>query len=333
MQRRPQRVLAASAAALTALTMGACASSDRDSGGTSAEGGSGGGTFVFGAAGDPAMFDPAFATDGESFRVTRQIYEGLLTTRAGSADLEPALAEDYEVSEDGLEYTFALREGVTFHDGTDFNAEAVCFNFDRWYNFEGLAARPRASEYYQNVFGGFASTPDVPSLYESCEATDESTAVVRITQVTSRFPAALTLPSVRDAEPDGARGVRRRQPQRQRGRARATRPTPSSTRPAPAPSSSTAGTSGTARSPSSATRTTGATRPASTRSSSARSPTGTPVARSSRPARSTATTSSPRPTTPRSRTAASRSCRATRSTSSTWASTAATCPAPPPTRR
>ena len=45
------------------------------------------------------------------------------------------------------------------------------------------------------MFGGFASTPDVPSLYESCEATDESTAVIRITQVTSRFPAALTLPS------------------------------------------------------------------------------------------------------------------------------------------
>jgi peptide/nickel transport system substrate-binding protein len=195
MQRRPQRVLAASAAALTALTMGACASSERDSGEGAAEGGGGGGTFVFGAPGDPAMFDPAFATDGESFRITRQIYDGLLTTKAGSADIEPALAEDYEVSEDGLEYTFALREGVKFTDGTDFNAEAVCYNFDRWYNFEGLAASPAASEYYQNVFGGFASTPDVPSLYESCEATDESTAVVKITQVTSRFPAALTLPS------------------------------------------------------------------------------------------------------------------------------------------
>ena len=201
MQRRPQRVLAASAAALTALTMGACASSERDSGGGSAEEG-GGGTFVFGAAGDPAMFDPAFATDGESFRVTRQIYDGLLTTKAGSADIVPALAEDYEVSEDGLEYTFTLREGVKFTDGTDFNAEAVCYNFDRWYNFEGLAASPAASEYYQNVFGGFASTPDVPSLYESCEASDESTAVIKITQVTSRFPAALTLPSFAMQSPD-----------------------------------------------------------------------------------------------------------------------------------
>jgi peptide/nickel transport system substrate-binding protein len=193
MQRRHTRLLAASAAALTAVTVAACGS-ERDESGENTEGESGG-TFVFGAPGDPAMLDPAFGTDGETFRISRQIYDGLLTTEPGTADIAPALAEDWEVSEDGLEYTFALREGVTFHDGTDFNAEAVCFNFDRWYNFEGLAASPAASEYYQNVFGGFASTPETPSLYESCEATDESTAVIRITQVTSRFPAALTLPS------------------------------------------------------------------------------------------------------------------------------------------
>jgi peptide/nickel transport system substrate-binding protein len=197
MQRRPQRVLAASAAALTALTLAACASSDRDSG--SGEGGGeeaqSGGTLVFGAAGDPAMFDPAFGSDGETFRVARQIHEGLLTNELGGTEPVPQLAEDYEVSEDGLEYTFALREGVKFHDGTDFNAEAVCFNFDRWYNFEGLAQSPSASYYYQAVFGGFASTPDAPSIYESCEATDENTAVIRLTQVTSKFPAALSLPA------------------------------------------------------------------------------------------------------------------------------------------
>ncbi|SHF63959.1 ABC transporter substrate-binding protein [Geodermatophilus nigrescens] len=203
MQRRPQRVLAASAAALTAVTLAACASSDRDSG----EGGEGGeaqsgGTLVFGAAGDPAMLDPAFGSDGETFRVARQIHEGLLGNELGGTEPVPELAEDYEVSEDGLEYTFNLRQGVTFHDGTDFNAEAVCFNFDRWYNFEGLATSPSASYYYQAVFGGFASTPDTPSIYESCEATDESTAVIRLTQVTSKFPSALALPAFSIQSPE-----------------------------------------------------------------------------------------------------------------------------------
>ncbi|MGY1651602.1 ABC transporter substrate-binding protein [Geodermatophilus sp. SYSU D01119] len=202
MQRRPQRVLAASAAALTAVTLAACASSDRDSG--DGEGGEAqsGGTLVFGAAGDPAMLDPAFGSDGETFRVARQIHEGLLGNELGGTEPVPELAEDYEVSEDGLEYTFNLRQGVTFHDGTDFNAEAVCFNFDRWYNFEGLATSPSASYYYQAVFGGFASTPDTPSIYESCEATDENTAVIRLTQVTSKFPSALALPAFSIQSPE-----------------------------------------------------------------------------------------------------------------------------------
>jgi peptide/nickel transport system substrate-binding protein len=194
-RRSTTRLLAASAAALTAVSLSACASSDRDDeGGGEAESASGG-TLVFGAAGDPKMFDPAFASDGETFRVSRQIHEGLLGNEIGGTEPVPELAEDWDVSEDGLEYTFKLQQGVTFHDGTDFNAEAVCFNFDRWYNFEGLAQSPSATPYYQDVFGGFASTPDTPSIYESCEASDENTAVIRLTRVTSKFPSALALPA------------------------------------------------------------------------------------------------------------------------------------------
>jgi peptide/nickel transport system substrate-binding protein len=201
MTRRHTRALAASAAALIAVTLSSCASSDRDSGDTEA-GEQTGGTFVFGAAGDPAMFDPAFASDGETFRVARQIHEGLLTNELGGTDPEPQLAEDWEVSDDGLEYTFNLRQGVKFHDGTDFNADAVCFNFERWHNFEGLAQSPSATAYYQDVFGGFASTPDVPNIYAGCEATDDSTAVITLTRVTSKFPAALSLPAFSIQSPE-----------------------------------------------------------------------------------------------------------------------------------
>jgi peptide/nickel transport system substrate-binding protein len=204
MQRRTSRALAASAAALTAVTLSACASSDRDSGTDEGDGGEAaqsGGTMVFGGTGDPSNLDPAFASDGESFRPARQIFEGLLTNEPGTTELTPALAEDYSVSDDGLEYTFNLRQGVTFHDGTDFNADAVCFNFDRWYNFTGLAQSPSASYYYQAVFGGFADSEN-KGIYESCEATDESTAVVRLNQVTSKLPAALSLPSFSIQSPD-----------------------------------------------------------------------------------------------------------------------------------
>ncbi len=195
MHRRHTRVLAASAATLTALTMAACASSDRSDSGSGSGSDASGGTLVFGTAGEPTVLDPAFASDGESFRVTRQIFEGLLTTKPGSAELTPALATDYQASEDGLTYTFDLRKDVTFSDGTPFDGEAVCANFDRWFNFSGLAASPAASVYWQDTFGGFADTPDNPSLYAGCEAPDENTAVISLNEVTSKFPAALSLSS------------------------------------------------------------------------------------------------------------------------------------------
>jgi peptide/nickel transport system substrate-binding protein len=149
--------------AVVMLAASACASSDREEPAAEGEEASGG-TLVFAASGDPKVLDPTFASDGETFRVLRQIYEGLLTSEEGSADLAPALAADFpEISEDGLTYTFPLREGVTFHDGTDFNAEAVCFNFDRWYNFTGTAQNPGVTPYWQDVFGGFADTSSRPS--------------------------------------------------------------------------------------------------------------------------------------------------------------------------
>ena len=51
--------------------------------------------------------------------------------KAGTLEIEPALAKSWDIAPDGLTYTFHLRDGVKFHDGTDFNADAVKFTFDR----------------------------------------------------------------------------------------------------------------------------------------------------------------------------------------------------------
>jgi peptide/nickel transport system substrate-binding protein len=165
-----------------------------------------GGTLVFGTAADPVVLDGSLVSDGESLRVIDQIYESLVSLKPGTTELEPGLAESWELSEDGLTYTFKLRSGVTFHDGEPFNAEAVCFNFDRWYNFKGSFQNPSASYYWQTVFGGFATVePDSgapeDSFYKSCEATDESTVTLTLTKASSSILGALSLSSFSIASP------------------------------------------------------------------------------------------------------------------------------------
>src|SRR5688500_1030438 len=119
-----------------------------------------GGTFVFGRGGDSVRLDPAVITDGESARVTEQIFDTLVMFDGSTTDLKPALARSWDISADALTYTFRLRQGVRFHDGTPFDAHAVKWNFDRWmdsnnqWHKEALAGGA-AFEYFVD-YTGFA---------------------------------------------------------------------------------------------------------------------------------------------------------------------------------
>jgi len=74
--------------------------------------------------------DPYSTNTTLTTAVTKSFYEGLYEFDK-DLKVRPALAESHEVSKDGLVYTFKLRQGVKFYDGTDFNAEAVKFTLDR----------------------------------------------------------------------------------------------------------------------------------------------------------------------------------------------------------
>ena len=80
------------------------------------------------------QLDPSIAGSngyGDIIPVNENLYEGLTRYKNGTAEIEPALAESWTVSEDGLTNVFTLRSGVTFHDGTPFDAAAVVTNFVR----------------------------------------------------------------------------------------------------------------------------------------------------------------------------------------------------------
>ena len=90
-----------------------------------------GGTLIFGRGGDSLTLDPAEAIDGESGKVCDVLYDTLVQYREATTDLEPGLAETWQRSADGLIWTFQLRQGVQFHDGTPFDADAVVFSLTR----------------------------------------------------------------------------------------------------------------------------------------------------------------------------------------------------------
>jgi peptide/nickel transport system substrate-binding protein len=195
---RLRRLALIGLAGALAIAMSACAS-ERGSGGNSAND-----TFVFGAAGAPKNFDPIFNDDGESFRPARQMFDTLVTYQPGTTKLVGDLATAWTPSADGKSWTFTLRQGVKFHDGTPFNAAAVCFNFDRWYNMKGAAAQSQMI-YYGDVFEGFAKnegdTTGSP-VYKSCEAKDDYTAVINLNKAKGAFPDAFGLTSLSISSPD-----------------------------------------------------------------------------------------------------------------------------------
>jgi peptide/nickel transport system substrate-binding protein len=194
------RALSTVALASAALVLSGCAESERG-GGSGGDGDGGedgnGGTFVFAGSAEPELLDPAFASDGETFRVARQIFEGLVGTEPGTADPAPLLATEWETSEDGLTYDFTLQTGVKFHDGTDFNAEAVCFNFDRWYNFPESVQSDDFAYYYGKLFRGFAEgEKSGQGIYDSCTPDGDDKVTIKLNKPFAGFIAALSLPAL-----------------------------------------------------------------------------------------------------------------------------------------
>lgn len=84
-----------------------------------------------GLPGVPATLDPTVAVEGATPLIARQVFEGLVTYRTGTTDIEPALATGWSVSRNGLVWTFTVREHVQFHDGTPLAPAEVVASFDR----------------------------------------------------------------------------------------------------------------------------------------------------------------------------------------------------------
>jgi peptide/nickel transport system substrate-binding protein len=194
---RKKVVLFALLAIAVAVALVGCGSSKKSSKSTS---------FVFASSADPVLLDPALVSDGESLRITNQIFQSLVGFKPGGSEVVPQLATSWKPSANALSWTFTLKTGVKFSDGTPFNAAAVCFNYDRWFNFPAALQNPAVSYYWNTVFVGFAhpasggAGPD-KSLYKSCTANGDSEVTLNLTRRSSSFISAIGLPNFGIASP------------------------------------------------------------------------------------------------------------------------------------
>ncbi|GAA4706049.1 ABC transporter substrate-binding protein [Brevibacillus fulvus] len=154
---------------------------------------------IVGRGADSPGLDPITVTDGESYKVTENIMETLVNFEETNTNVVPGLAESWEVSPDGLTYTFKLRQGVKFHDGSDFNADAVKFNFDRWMDKSNPLHNPEGFQYYNDMFGGYKG--DEGHVIKSVDVVDPSTVKFTLNRPLAPFIADLAMSPFAIASP------------------------------------------------------------------------------------------------------------------------------------
>jgi peptide/nickel transport system substrate-binding protein len=147
---------------------------------------------IYGATGDPVNLEPGNVTDGNSLVVQIQLYDRLLDFKPGTAELQPALATAWSSDATGQVWTFKLRPGVKFHDGTALDAEAVAFNFRRWWDAadpQGYRQAGKVYEIWAALLGGFKGRPN--SILKEIKVVDPQTIQFSLKQPFAMFPDAV----------------------------------------------------------------------------------------------------------------------------------------------
>jgi peptide/nickel transport system substrate-binding protein len=152
------------------------------------------GVLVVAQIAEPKSLDPHAVTAVNDFRILVNLYEGLVRYKSGALEVEPALATEWTISDDGTVYEFDLRDDVTFHDGTPLDAEAVVFNFERMLNED----HP------------FHDTGPFPlsfffSAVERVEAVDEDTVRFTLSEPYAPFLSNLAYPTGLIVSPEAVR--------------------------------------------------------------------------------------------------------------------------------
>lgn len=141
-----------------------------------------GGSVVYGMTQDLASLDPHVDTDAGTRDVVFNLYEGLVKPTSDGGFI-PAVASDYIISDDAKTYTFTLRDGITFHDGTPVTIEDVKYSIDRYAEIQGESSA-------------------FSSLVDSVEVQDDKTLVVNLKESYSEFLPMMTIAIIPQSNED-----------------------------------------------------------------------------------------------------------------------------------
>jgi ABC-type transport system substrate-binding protein len=133
---------------------------------------------------DLTTLDPQVGYDWQNWSVIKSIFDGLMDYKPGTTELEPDLAESYTVADDGLTYTFKLRDGVKFHNGRVMTSADVKYSFER-------ATNPATQSPGGGYFGMIAGYDDLAggkaTALSGIETPDDKTVVFKLTRPDATF--------------------------------------------------------------------------------------------------------------------------------------------------
>ncbi len=147
---------------------------------------------VYGSGGQPVNLESGNVVDGNSLTVQEQIYDHLIRFKPGTTEIEPSLATSWDGSADSKVWTFKLRQGVKFQDGSNFDAAAVKFNVDRWWDATdqyGYRNAGKTYEIWPELFGGYKG--DKKSLVKDVIVVDQYTIQFVLNQSFAVFPMVI----------------------------------------------------------------------------------------------------------------------------------------------
>ncbi len=149
-----------------------------------------GGSIVITYKDDVATLDPAIGYDWQNWSMIKSIFDGLMDYVPGTTELRPGLAESYEISDDGMTFTFKLRPGVKFHNGREMTAEDVKYSLDRVTNPE---TQSPGAGFFGSIKGYDAMADGSASELEGVKVIDPETVEITLSRPDATFLHVMAL--------------------------------------------------------------------------------------------------------------------------------------------